>query len=72
MRKPKRASFGTVKQLPSGKFLARYTVEGERLSAGTFDSERKARAALAAVQTDIERHEWTDRAQGPDLVLGAR
>jgi integrase len=64
MRRPKRASFGTVKELPSGKFLARYTVEGERLSAGTFDTDRKARAALAAVQTDIERHEWTDARKG--------
>jgi len=60
-----RSSFGTVRKLPSGAFQARHlSPTGERITAGTFDTEKAARAALAAIQTDLARGLWHDERAG--------
>ena len=64
----KRAEFGTTRRTSSGKVQARYVdAYGQRHTLGTFASEKAARAALAAVQTDITRGDWTDETKGQGL-----
>jgi len=43
---------------------------GQRHTLGTFATEKAARAALAAVQTDITRGDWTDESKG-QVLFGA-
>lgn len=51
-----RSSFGTVRQLKSKRFQARYTdPNGVRRVAGTFETKKAARTALAAIEVDIAR-----------------
>ena len=64
----KRAEFGTTRRTSSGKVQARYVdASGQRHTLGTFANEKAARAALAAVQTDITRGDWTDETKGQVL-----
>ena len=52
----KRNSFGTVEQLPSGKFRATYKIEGIKTRAPhTFKNKSDARHWLATVEADIIR-----------------
>jgi integrase len=54
--------------LPSGRWQARYRVEGVRLAAPiTFRTKGEAEAYLAAMRTDLERGTWVapDRGQVP-------
>jgi len=61
----KRAEFGSTRRTSSGKVQARYVdASGQRHTLGTFPNEKAARAALAAVQTDIARGDWTDESKG--------
>jgi integrase len=56
MTRGRRASFGTVRQLPSGRWQARYSDGGVRHTLDdAFGSERDARRALARVETDLGR-----------------
>ena len=49
-----RSTFGTVRQLKSGRFQARYTGPDDvRRTAGSYATKKEARTALAAIQTDI-------------------
>ncbi|MCL2515293.1 MAG: site-specific integrase [Microbacteriaceae bacterium] len=60
-RKPraKRESWGSIRELPSGRLQARYSVDGKTFTAPhTFDAYEDARAYLAAVRTDITRGMW--------------
>jgi integrase len=54
-------SFGNIRQLPSGKWQARYRdAEGHSHTASTFDTRKTAESALAAVQTDMARGAWME------------
>jgi integrase len=52
--------FGSIRQLPSGAFQARYRgPDGQRYTGHTtFDTKRAAHGFLAGVRTDIERSVW--------------
>lgn len=56
-----KASWGSVRKLPSGRYQARYRVDGQMLGAPTtFRTKRDAEAYLASVRTDMERGTWID------------
>src|ERR1039458_8898064 len=56
-----RNSFGSTRQLPSGRWQATYRFEGHEFAAPTtYDTKRLADTFLAATRTDIERKTWTD------------
>jgi integrase len=65
-RKPTRASFGTVRQLPSGRWQARYhDAAGHRITAPvTFATKRDAEDHLAAVRSDRMRGTYRDHRAG--------
>lgn len=53
--------WGSVRKLPSGRFQARYTVNG-RLHAApmTFETKRDADTFLARVRTELSKGRWVD------------
>ncbi|WP_181158527.1 tyrosine-type recombinase/integrase [Leucobacter massiliensis] len=58
-RKASRESWGIIDELPSGRYRARYTHQGERFNAPTtFDAKGDARAFLAGTRADIQRGKW--------------
>ncbi|AGP56317.1 tyrosine-type recombinase/integrase [Streptomyces rapamycinicus] len=62
-RKPqRRREFGTVRQLPSGRWQARYWApDGSRRKAPeTFATKTDAQTWLTLTQADIERNHWVD------------
>ncbi|MEU5213254.1 site-specific integrase [Streptomyces sp. NPDC020742] len=62
-RKPqRRREFGTVRQLPSGRWQARYWApDGSRRTAPeTFSTKTDAQTWLTLTQADIERNHWID------------
>ncbi|GAB2583659.1 site-specific integrase [Streptomyces capparidis] len=62
-RKPqRRREFGTVRQLPSGRWQARYWApDGSRRTAPeTFESKTDAQTWLTLTKADIERKHWVD------------
>jgi len=59
-----KSTFGTVRALASGKFQARYLVDGKQISAGTYATKKAAWAALARVQVEQEDGSWVDPALG--------
>ncbi|MCZ4117904.1 tyrosine-type recombinase/integrase [Streptomyces sp. H39-S7] len=62
-RKPqRRREFGTVRQLPSGRWQARYWApDGSRRTAPeTFATRTEAQTWLTLTQADIERRHWVD------------
>ncbi|MGV9194063.1 tyrosine-type recombinase/integrase [Microbacterium sp. MC2] len=65
-RKQNRASFGSVRQLPSGRWQARYPdAAGRPMSApSTFDTKRDALDHLAAVRADRMRGTYRDHRAG--------
>ncbi len=61
----RRQAWGSVRRLPSGRYQARYRVEGALHAAPrTFASKREADAFLAEVRVAIERGSWVDPAAG--------
>ena len=57
----RRQSWGSVRRLPSGRFQARYRVDGVMQGAPrTFATRRETDAFLAEVRTAIERGTWVD------------
>ena len=58
----KRREFGRVRQLPSGRWQARYPLDDGALTAApnTFETKREAVQYLDRVSTDMQRGEWTD------------
>ncbi|MFE1293339.1 tyrosine-type recombinase/integrase [Streptomyces sp. NPDC058731] len=61
-RPQRRREFGTVRQLPSGRWQARYLgPDGQRHKAPeTFESKTEAQDWLNLVRADIERNHWRD------------
>ncbi len=57
----RRSPWGSVRRLPSGRYQARYRLDGiEYLAPDTFRTQREADAYLAALRSDIERGSWVD------------
>lgn len=67
---PGRRRYGRVRQLPSGRWQARYPgPDGrDRPAPETFDSKGDAERWLNAVETDIGRGKWVDPAAGDTTV----
>ena len=65
-RRKVRRSFGSVRQLPSGRWQARYRdLAGKPHTASqTFATRPEAARFLAQVETDLARGEWTDPRAG--------
>ncbi len=56
-----RSRWGSVRKLPSGKYQARYSVDGTwHRASTTFRTTRDADAYLASVRVDLERGTWID------------
>jgi len=66
MARSTRRSFGTVDQLKSGSWRARYRdpATGRRASGGTFATRAEAERWLAAAQVDMARGAWVDPKAG--------
>ena len=59
----RRGAWGGTRQLPSGRWQARYKLDGDdRAAPTTFGTRREAEAWLAATRADIERGQWVDPA----------
>ena len=58
--KGRKAGFGSVRQLPSGRWQARYTGPDAVTYKGhvTFGTKRDADAWLSTVRSDITRETW--------------
>lgn len=57
----RRSTWGSVRRMPSGRFQARYRVDGfEHVAPRTFRTRRDAHAFLANVRADVERGAWID------------
>lgn len=61
-----RRQFGSVRELPSGRWQARYwSADGEQVSApSTFETKDEAGRWLDAVRTDMARGKWVDPVAG--------
>ena len=61
----RRGAWGGTRQLPSGRWQARYKLDGDdRAAPTTFGTRREAEAWLAATRADIERGQWVDPVAG--------
>ena len=61
----KRQSFGSVRQLASGRYQASYWYGGRRqVAEATFRTKSEARAHLDSIGTDIRRQLWIDPVDG--------
>ena len=67
---PGKRRFGRVRQLPSGRWQARYTgPDGQLVSAPhTFERRTDADRWLSGVETDLERGAWIDPGLGEIIV----
>ncbi len=60
-----KASWGSVRKLPSGRYQARYRLGGKMATAPvTFRTKREAEAYLSTVRTDMERGTWVNPIAG--------
>lgn len=60
-----RSSWGSSRKLPSGRWQARYRVDGVwRTAPATYRTKRDAEAFLAAIRADTERGTWLPPEQG--------
>jgi integrase len=71
-RKGGKASFGTLRTLPSGRIQARYTgPDGRRHTAPTtFDTKGDAETWLSTKRTDIVRDAWVPETKGKAITFG--
>jgi integrase len=71
-RKAGKATFGTLRTLPSGRIQARYTgPDGRRHTAPkTFDTKGDAETWLATKRADIVRDEWVPESRGKGILFG--
>jgi integrase len=69
-----RRYFGSIRELPSGRYQASYKApDGKRHAAPmTFDSRQYADAWLAGIRTDIQRDRWLPPNQDHDPEIPAR
>jgi hypothetical protein len=66
-------SFGSIRQLPSGRYQARYRHLGRRITADTtFKTKAEARVFLSSVETDLMRGTYRDPQAGNILFDEAR
>src|SRR5688572_16991847 len=56
----RRRDFGSIRELPSGRWQTRYTDGGGSPHSRTFPNRRDAVAFLATVHTDVHRGSWHD------------
>src|SRR5919107_3599930 len=65
-RRKGRRSFGSMRQLPSGRWQARYrdAAAKSHTAPETFSTRPQAARFLAQVETDLARGEWTDPRAG--------
>lgn len=68
--KRSRASFGTVRKLPSGRYQARYVGDDTVRRSKTFERKGEADAWLSQQQTDIARGDWTAKPKRSRLTFG--
>ena len=62
---PRRSPWGSVRRLASGRYQARYRLDGQEFVApGTFRTKRDADAFLAHVRADVERGIWVNPEAG--------
>lgn len=62
-RKKQRRSFGSVRQLPSGRWQVRYRdpeTQQLRPAEKTYPTKSDAQIALAQIEADITRGQWSD------------
>ncbi len=65
-----RASWGSVRKLPSGRYQIRYDVGGDhRTGEVTYTTKREAHSALATLRTDLERGTWVDPNAAKGITL---
>jgi integrase len=58
---PGKRQFGSIESLPSGRWRARYRVDGRRIAVGAaFATKADAGRYLDRVRTDIDRGTWRD------------
>lgn len=67
-RRGRRASFGSIRKLPSGRYQARYTgPDGrEHRASTTFETKRDASSWLSMQQAEITRRTWLPGVDGRD------
>lgn len=66
---PSKRQFGNIKRLPSGRFLARYNVDGQTVSAPkTFETRREADRWLTLEHARLLSGTWRDPSAG-DVLL---
>lgn len=64
-----RRQFGSVEKLPSGRWRARYHIEGRWFPAGrTFETKAEAGRFLDRIRTELDRGEWRDPRLGKTLL----
>lgn len=69
-RRGRRATFGSVRTLPSGRFQARYTgPDGTHKAPSTFATKGDAQAWLALRQSEIVRDVWAPPQAGRPVTL---
>jgi integrase len=71
----RRSDFGSVRELPSGRFRATYRTSGaEHTAPTTFKTKTDAKRYLASVRASIEKGTWSDPRKGRMTVkeLGDR
>jgi hypothetical protein len=60
-----RNTWGSVRKLPSGRWQARYRVDGVwRAAPSTYRTKGDANAFLASTRSDLERGTWLPPEQG--------
>lgn len=68
MTRPRNVKPGTVDPTPSGKYRARYFLDGKQKSAGTFEKKSQAWAKLHEIAVDRRRGDFFDESSG-DVLL---
>lgn len=74
-QKAPRRTFGAIRQLPSGRYQARYPSTADdtlRPAPETFETKRDAEAFLVQVQADQMRGDWLDPTARRGLVRRLR
>ena len=60
----RRIDWGSIRKLPSGRYQARYRVDGVEHTPGTFPTRSAAAEHLARVRADLGRGSWIDPLAG--------
>ena len=63
-----RRQFGTIRPRANGQVQARYTLDGEQISAGVFSTPKAAWKALAEIESKMDRGAHVDPRKGKTLL----